>query len=445
MKKPIAQCRHFIFLVVISVCASINLYADWRMAFYVANLGSDGSLINATVYLGESEGASDSFDTFDFPLGPPPNNLPYLRAYFHHDDWGTIYSGNYIKDIRSLNPSSKKWNFTFSKSGTPLSNNYLLSWEITGLFPACYQPRLIFNSQNINMLTQSSYSYTGWVSSGSIQMQYNNTMPYQLEPLPELLFSNNLTQQLNLNRYFKVGSGTLNFSSVPNDNLVQSLATIQDSVWLNIYPVAGFTGTTVADLTVHGTGGTLNAQIYITRDATNSPPVFGDTIQPLEIIQNQQGIFSWTGMVFDPDLDTVTINFSGGENISIEPNETLQQAIIIPALGLKGETSFQFSLADNLHSPVIYAIPVTILPAVPASPQNLVLQLLPENYLKLTWQTVNTDTLGLPLSGLKYKVMLYADSSGTQLIHQYTNLTSSDILIPVESERMFIKVIAINE
>ncbi|MGB3939846.1 MAG: hypothetical protein WBK79_08585, partial [Candidatus Cloacimonas acidaminovorans] len=61
------------------------------------------------------------------------------------------------------------------------------------------------------------------------------------------------------------------------------------------------------------------------------------------------------------------------------------------------------------------------------------------------WQTVHTDTLGLPISGLKYKVMLYADSSGTQLIHQYTNLTSSDILIPVESERMFVKVIAVNE
>jgi hypothetical protein len=276
-------------------------------------------------------------------------------------------------------------------------------------------------------------------------MQYNNSMPYQLEPLPELLFSNNLTQELNLNRYFKVGSGTLSFSIFPNNNLVQNMVTNQDSVWLNIYPVAGFTGTTFAEFSVIGTGGTFNAQISITRDATNSPPVFRDTIQPLEIIQNQQGIFSWNGMVFDPDLDTVTINFSGGENISIDPNETLQQAIVIPALGFKGETNFQFSLADNLHSPVIYTIPVTVLPAVPASPQNLVLQLLPENSLLLTWQTVHTDTSGLPISGLKYKVMLYADSSGTQLIHQYTNLTSPDILIPVESERMFIKVISVNE
>jgi len=444
MGQYLALCK-FSFLFILTFCAGLNLNADWRMDFCFANVGSDGSLISATVYLGESAGAADSFDAFDFPLGPPPSNNPYVRAYFPHSDWGTTYNGNYMKDIRSINPAAKTWNLTFSKNGTPLSNNYRLSWEITGLFPACYQPRLIINSQNINMLTQSSYSYTGWINSGSIQMQYNNSMPYQLEPLPELLFSNNLTQELNLNRYFKVGSGTLSFSIFPNNNLVQNMVTNQDSVWLNIYPVAGFTGTTFAEFSVIGTGGTLNAQISITRDATNSPPVFRDTIQPLEIIQNQQGIFSWNGMVFDPDLDTVTINFSWGENISIEPNETLQQAIVIPALGFKGETNFQFSLADNLHSPVIYAIPVTVLPAVPASPQNLVLQLLPENSLLLTWQSVHTDTSGLPISGLKYKVMLYADSAGTQLIHQYTNLTSSDILIPVESERMFIKVIAVNE
>ncbi|MCK9158738.1 MAG: hypothetical protein M0P53_08010, partial [Candidatus Cloacimonas sp.] len=200
MKKPVAQCRHFIFLLAIAICASINLYADWRIKLTITNQGSDDS-ISASVFLGESEGAADGLDTYDFPLGPPPNNLPYLRAFFHHIDWGSDYIGDYIKDIRSINPAAKIWNFNFTKNGTPLSNNYRLSWNITGLFPACYQPRLVFKSENINMLTQSSYLYTGWVTSGSIQMQYNNAMPYQVLTLQELLFSDNLTKGLNLNRY----------------------------------------------------------------------------------------------------------------------------------------------------------------------------------------------------------------------------------------------------
>ena len=120
-------------------------------------------------------------------------------------------------------------------------------------------------------------------------------------------------------------------------------------------------------------------------------------------------------------------------------------AIVIPAAGFKGETIFQFSLADENHSPVIYEIPVNVLPVVPRRPQNLVLQLLPENSLLLSWQTVNTDTSGLPVNGLKYKVMLYADSAGTQLINQYTDISTSQIIIPIGAEKMFIKVIAVNE
>jgi len=51
----------------------------------------------------------------------------------------------------------------------------------------------------------------------------------------------------------------------------------------------------------------------------------------------------------------------------------------------------------------------------------------------------------LPLNGLKYKVMLYADSAGNQLINQYTDISASPFMIPVEGEIMFIKVIAVNE
>ncbi len=77
-----------------------------------------------------------------------------------------------------------------------------------------------------------------------------------------------------------MGSGTLNFNCHPNANLVQNLVTLQDSVWLNIYPVAGFVGTTIAEISVIGSGGTLNAQISVIRDATNSPPVYLDAIHP---------------------------------------------------------------------------------------------------------------------------------------------------------------------
>ncbi len=42
-----------------------------------------------------------------FPLGLLLSNNPYVRAYFPHSDWGTTYNGNYMKDIRSINPASK--------------------------------------------------------------------------------------------------------------------------------------------------------------------------------------------------------------------------------------------------------------------------------------------------------------------------------------------------
>jgi len=41
--------------------------------------------------------------------------------------------------------------------------------------------------------------------------------------------------------------------------------------------------------------------------------------------------------------------------------------------------------------------------------------------------------------------MLYADSAGTQLINQYTDISASQIIIPEAGEKMFIKVIAVNE
>ncbi len=162
------------------------------------------------------------------------------------------------------------------------------------------------------------------------------------------------------------------------------------------------------------------------------------------IIQNQQGIFSWAGKIFDPDLDTLTISFSGSEIISIKPDETLQQAAVIPAAGFKGETIFQFYIADENHSPVIYEIPVNVLPAVPGRPQNLVLQLLPENSLLLTWQTVNTDTLGLPLSGLSYCVRCFNDINSTQWFQEYI-VSDPYCIIPVNQDRYFIKIISINE
>ncbi len=58
---------------------------------------------------------------------------------FPHSDWGIDFNGNYMKDIRSINPASKPGILLFLKSGTPLSNNYLLSWNITGLF-SCLLP-----------------------------------------------------------------------------------------------------------------------------------------------------------------------------------------------------------------------------------------------------------------------------------------------------------------
>ena len=101
MAQCLARCKQ-LFLFILTFCAATTLKADWRIEFCLANLGSGDSAISAYVYLGESKGAADGFDTYDFPLGPPPNNLPYVRAYFPHSDWGTTYNGNYMIDLMSF-------------------------------------------------------------------------------------------------------------------------------------------------------------------------------------------------------------------------------------------------------------------------------------------------------------------------------------------------------
>ncbi len=443
MAERVNGLKVLFLIAVMATFWNISLYPVWRLAITSTNTGSGGATISSTAYLGEDPSATNGYDlNYDVPLSPPPQNPGYVRIYFPHSDFGS-YNGNYLVDIRATTVVQKTWSITMAVNN-PLSTSYSLSWVIPPLMPDYYQPKLLIGSSTINMRNQSSHAYTGFVSSCSVRLDLNTGLPYLLAIPPDFDFSDNQPQRLNLRRYFSVLSGNLSFAYSANSNLTQSLVTINDSLFWQVNPVHGYVGNTSVNLSATGSGGTKTVTINISRDATNTPPLYVNPPTQLSILQNQQGSLSWANQISDPDLDSWTIGFDGGEHFTVNVNQALSQATVIPAPGFKGVGNLIISLADGISTPRTYTLPVSVLPSTPRTPQNLRLELNESGTPVCRWDPVNLDTAGLPLTGLSYRVQLYTDPTMTNLNSEYIT-SDCQMILPAGYAHLFMRIKTINE
>lgn len=261
----------YLSVAVLAICIGTPLYASWQLELYYQNFGTGGALISSSAILGEHPNALDAYDwNYDIPLGPPPQNPGYLRIYFPHADWYP-YNGNYGRDIRSTTVIQKSWNITLQQNA-PLSSNYALSWIIPNTLPAYYQPKLLISNSTIDMRSHASYTWTGIKNSCSVCLDIVPGYPYLLAAPPDLFFANLQPQRLNLRRYFGITSGALSFAYSPDPNLIQSIVTENDSIYWQVQPLSGWTGTTTIILSATGSAGTVTSEVEITCEASSSPP-----------------------------------------------------------------------------------------------------------------------------------------------------------------------------
>jgi len=419
------------------------LHAAWQIEMVYSAVIAGGTTLSDNAVLGEHASALEGFDPYDIQMpSAPPMNPSYVRSYFPHTNWGA-YNCNLKYDIRSGSIAQKTWSLTLQNSNV-VSTNYSLSWVIPALMPDYYQPKLIINSVTYNMRTQNSYSFASPVSSCSIRLDVSPGVPYLLSSPPEMLFSNNQAQSLNLAQYFAVTSGNLSYSFTPNANLVQSLVTINDSLHWQVSPVPGYIGTTTANVTATGTGGSKTANILVTRDATNSPPQYNDAPPQLSVQQNSFIIFSWAGKISDPDLDNCVVAIQDEQSYSVVIDSLLQQAIITPNPGYKGCDTLYMVISDNVSPALNVPVYISVLPSTPAAPQNLNVSLPSPGSVNLSWSPVNTDISGLPLTGVTYQVLCYADPACTVLLNTFV-ADLPQISLSANQLKQFYKVISINE
>lgn len=435
----------FILLFIAAVMPCFGFTVAWELPLQFSSTSITGNSIYYEAYLGEHSSATDGFDwLYDAIAMSPYGNPNYLMAYFYHNNW-TPNNGNYAKDIRSATVVQKTWALTLLRNGNT-NNNYLLSWQIPPLMPDYYRPKLLFGASTLDMRNQSSHSFTTTASSTtcSIRLDINTGMPYLLALLPELDFSDNLPRYLRLADYFAVLNGSLNYSISANEHLEQSLQTINGSVFWKLAPLPGWHGSTTVTLNAIGSGGTKSLNIPVNRDSTNNPPVYDDAGRQLEIMQNQQLLFSWEDQFSDADLDAISVQIQASADISIQPDYALQQALISPNPGFKGSAELLLLLSDGTIE-VSYPIPITVLPSIPQAVQNI--RLIPNSAgeLSCNWDAVSTDVYGLPIRDVFYRLRAYPNPqcSGEPQLSLDSDLPA--VVFPDGWDRMFFRISVVNE
>ncbi len=442
MAQRVIERKILLLIAIMATSWATSLYSAWQLGLSYANSGSGGTVINSTAFLGEDPNATNGYDwNFDAPLPPAPNNPGYVRIYFPHSDFGGS-NGNYLVDIRAATPVQKTWNIALSVN-TPLSTSYSLSWSIPPLLPDYYQPKLLIGSSTINMRSQSSYAWTGYMSSCSVRLDVVAGMPYLLAIPPDLLFSDNQPQSLNLRRYFSVISGNLSFSFSPNPNLEQSLVTLGDSLYWKVAPVPGYIGSTTVTLSAIGSGGTKTQNVIITRDATNSPPVFSPPGEAVQIFEGSGGFFYFADLISDPDLDPIEIQASSDSSLTLNVMADQQAVQILPAPGKKGNASFFLELSDG-HNPVqSHPVNVFINPLEP-SPITHINATMQSGMLQLSWAPVLESIWGLPVFDLEYRVCAFSDAACTEPLFELVTPDTA-LGIPAAYPQVFVRISTINE
>lgn len=435
--------KYLILIAVIAIGGVAHLFADWQMGLSFSNLGTGGSYYRSSAYLGEHSSATNGYDwNYDIPASPAPNNPGYVRIFFPHTDWGA-YNGNFRQDIRATNPLQKTWNITLAVN-TALSTNYMLEWSIPIEMPDYFQPKLLIGSSTINMRNQTNHIWTGFLSTCAVRLDLATGMPYLKGPLPELLFSNNYVQSLNLNRYFAVLSGSLNFSFSSNPLLEQSLVAMGDSLHWTLSPVYGFVGTTNVVLSATGSGGTKTATVYVIRDSTNSPPQLVVPAEPVHIWEGSGDFYYYGGSLSDPDLDPIQMIAHENEELVPSVFSDLQAVFLLPAPGIKGYTGFFMEISDGINNPQSYEIPVYVNPLEPHPVTEINFIRSADGSLVLSWTEVESSVNGTPLYDLEYRITGYADASCTQQLFE-TDTADTELTILNIYPRLFLKISVINE
>lgn len=423
------------------------LYADWQLSLIVTNHGSGSSVLQGYAHLGEHATASDGYDwNHDLAYQNFSPSPEYVHPYFVHTDWGTTYNGNYSVDIRSTVPATKTWNTTI-KAQNRLSNNYTLSWEITGSIPSYYTPVLVFGAQTINLRAQSSHSYATAASLTNcvIRVDYDATIPYILSPIPDLLFSDNQARRVNLNEHFAVNTGSLTYSYADNAHLGQRIVNEGGAFHWEVHPLAGWIGSTSVEITATGNGHTVSQMVSIERDNTNSPPLFIDELPLLELTQNQSLIWSWAGLVYDADWDSTWVEIDDTENFSAICDYQTEEVLLIPAPAFKGQDSLQVSIHDAFNPPQTYTLHLSVLPSEPLMVQNIQLHPDGDEGIVCSWDAVTLDINGAPLAGIVYDLYLYAEWPSATPAQIIESISNTWVLIPDLWDRAFIRIIAKNE
>lgn len=422
-----------------------RLEANWGFNIRIQNQDSEGNLLGSSMSMGEREEAEDGYDNQnDMSFTFPSLGSQYVICYFVHEDWGDD-NGNYLTDIRSLQPANKIWN-SCVRAQNPYTPQYTLSWQLTANIPPYYQPVLHFGENSIDMRAQSSYSYSSYAGYTyfSIELLYNEYLPYQTQELPDLLFSDNQERSFDLNEYFALSNGELSYGCLANPDLIQSLETSEDSALWHVYPRPGWIGQTSSTLYAYGpTGDSLSVEVSIMRDSTNSPPLY-QGVSYLELTQNQSAIWNWSGQVFDADRDEVSLSFYPAEHITIQPVDSLGAVELIPEPAFKGETQITLQLDDGINPSILDTLRILVLPSVPQMPQFTAWQILSDGSLSLRWSMVQSDINNLPITGIRYRVLLSHDPAGIHLLDTFET-PDSRIVLPLVYQRCFIRIIAINE
>ncbi|MCB5268160.1 MAG: Ig-like domain-containing protein [Candidatus Cloacimonetes bacterium] len=438
--------KSLIFFVLI-LWQAFAAASDWRVKFTVTNHGSEGAQITNWAYFGEAANAADGYDYYnDLLLMSPPSGSPYIAPYFPHSDWG-INNGNFVKDIRSNNPTNKTWNTTI-KVQNRLSNNFTLSWEFIDDIPDYYSPIMVFGTQSINILEQSSFNYTSaaTLTNLTLTVDYNSLVPYSLAEIPDLTFSDNQSQSLNLNRYFRVGSGTLSFTCSPDDNLIQDIVSNGDSVYWVLYPVPGWQGITTVEINAINGINISSQSVVVQRDNTNSPPVLQQALPTLQVTQNQSVNWDWTSYFADPDLDSLSISVMDCEHISVQASVNPGEITISPSEGYKGNLNLTLLVFDGHNEAPAFPIELQVLPSQPQQVQNVRFSFEDPASLLCEWDPVVQDISGNAISDLVYNVYIYQEyplSEAAALV--FNSITDTHVVVPAEWAKAFIVITAKNE
>ncbi len=418
--------------------------ADWTMELIVSNGTTNPPTGNA--HMGEKTNALEGYDSEDMAYLFPPMNPHYVVPYFKHNDWGEN-NGNYRGDYRSTEPADKIWNLEI-KAQAPYSYNFTLNWSVSGSIPAYYTITLLHGAMQTDMVAQSSYTYSSAASltNMTIHIGYDATMPYTLGEIGDLVFSDNQARRIVLEDYFSVATGTLEYSFTAHDSLCQSIITEGDTVYWELYPTPGWSGATTATINATANGHTLSETLNVIRDSTNSPPLMITPLEPIYVTQNQSITWSWAGLIYDADRDSVVVTLGASEYATATYNIPEQSMTIIPAPGYKGSAELELKLSDGHNALQNYPFSLVVGPAVPAKPQNICLQVISGSGISISWDPVITDQSGAPLSDLQYKVIVYEDLPGEDEVWgEYGGLTSPALALPTPPDKAFIVIKAINE